>query len=1055
MFITTEVGELMIRFFHIDGTESTIEGLGLQSGAEHETQDGFFYADNFNETLDGGTIYLSPQEKLSFEPFDIVDILGSNIDTKTLLADTIVESQVSYGSSPKYSYQLNLMSKKKEIERIVLPKVSWTKRSLSQNCLQALQELIDDYAPKRCFYDGITQTYKTIYNLDLTSEQEDLLESIKMPELNLNNPTLAEAIDTILSTINAICTVDDSNYIKILELGKRGSEINLGDGHIYRSETTQSAKDYASELDITIQNASQTELTGLENKTRICEYISWRNSDEALLSTENMRIESEKPLYSILSLKICGPVFCRLDLDGGSVTINENVYAEIDIINGTYTWYDSKSGQTLSQTISHCIEEKSIYDALEVEEKKRCVYWKRGENKIEGWTKVYTTSSIWNFSVLENMFDYLGDLEANTMLAYKYGLAVFDSIYPGRATIPNPAFNTFHINKPINLDQWYFKLEYLTESNTRASVGKHLPEKHQSIALVDNQQYPYAEINQLGKLEYQKINRLGNPTMIIYGDYDSESQMPKLGDTIGDFVLIRREMMIYDNHIEFKGILTEHNVNLNYFTGIAARRRSWQVVSASEAFKKELYKKYYCELSFSSKIDTPNDDTSNYFSCEENGFARSLLFRLKSNWGTIPSATPVRSVIVGVNDTPSLSYYQLGLSKYIVGNSIIFTFAFNDNFTVGNYITSTDGLSGGYLQNFYRYTTDEALQTLFYVNLMREIDAADGDFEWLPDRTVLPTSTPEKDRADAQALKAQIKPLVESVDNTQNLFGTSIYNHKDIREIIGLNLQFEFCADTNDIIFGDKFISTQHMISTINSFYNQIKVYASTTNVYRQGDNVAVGSVISGITVNIGNGNTSSLITTSGWNDTNYATYRSYAIADNDGNILVAINKPLNSLTRKTFYLNVIRTRDRNIYTDNGMKTWVNNVPLPQIFDLTFGGYESSRAGEGVFEFSLPDGSYLTLDAINFPAGTEAPDYRVYDIEVRDIFYDYVMTSEAAEAVQMRNDFTLTKVFTGSTYKIRFTKKTTGYFGCYLRDSYYIGLAENPTITFTAIQEGQ
>lgn len=1042
----------MIRFFHIDGTETTIEGIGLQAGTEHATQDGFLYVDNFNETLDGGTIYLTPQDRITFEPFDLVEIVGDNIATKTLFVDTIVETQVSFNPD-KYSYQLNLMSKKKALERVKLPQVSWTKRSLSQNCLQALEELIEDYAPKRCFYDGVTLTYETIYRFDLTSEQEDLLESIKMPELNLNAPTLAEALDTILSTINAICTVDAENYIQVIELDKRGDEINLNDGHIYRTEKTQSAKDYASELDITIQNASQTELVGLENKTRICEYISWRNSDEALLTTDNMRVETEKPLFSLLSLKLCGPVFVRCDLDGGSVLLNDDVYAEIDIVNGTYSWYDSKSGITLNQTISNCVAEKSIYDALSVDEKKRCVYWKRGENKIEGWTKVYTTSSIWNLSVLENMFDYLGDLVANTMLAYKYGLALVDSIYPGRTTIPDPAFNTFHVNKPINLNQWYFKVEYLTESNTRVSAGKHLPETHQNIALVDNQQYPYAEINQLGKLEYQKVNRLGNPTMLIFGNYDEESEIPSLGDTIGDFVLIRREIMIYDHNIEFKGTLTEHNVNLNYFTGIAARRRSWQVVSADEAFKKELLKKYFCEFSFSAKYDDPSDETSDYFSCEENGFARSLAFRLKSNWGTLPSVMPVKSAIVGVQ-TPSRTYYQLGLAKYIVGNSIVFTFAFNDNFTVGNYIANTDGLSGGYLQNFYRYTTDEALQTLFYVYLMREVNPSDGDFVWLPDRTVITSATPERDRADAQALKAQIKPLVESVDITKSLFRTNIFNHKDIRETIGFNMQFEFCSDSSDIIFGEKFISQQHMVATINSFYNQIKVYASTSHVYRQGDALAVGSVISGITVDISNGSGSTLISTSGWNNTDYATYRSYAIADNDGNILVAINKPLNSLTRKTFYLNVIRTRDRNIYSDYAMTTWTGAIPLPQIFDLTFGGYESSTSGLLTLELSKIDGPYATLEDIAMPAG-DSPDYRILDYEVRDLVYDFIMTDLSSDAVQVRTDYTLTKVLVGATYKIRFTKKVDGFSSVYLLDSYTSGLEESPTIIFTLIQSGQ
>ena len=92
----TEVEGLMIRFWHINGTSATVDGKTFY-GQEYDAQDGFLYFDNFNESLDGGTVYLPPQDKIEFEPFDIVEITSGINDSirKTMLIDTYIETQVA------------------------------------------------------------------------------------------------------------------------------------------------------------------------------------------------------------------------------------------------------------------------------------------------------------------------------------------------------------------------------------------------------------------------------------------------------------------------------------------------------------------------------------------------------------------------------------------------------------------------------------------------------------------------------------------------------------------------------------------------------------------------------------------------------------------------------------------------------------------------------------------------------------------------------------------------------------------------------------------------
>lgn len=912
------VEEQMIKFWKANGTEQIIGGE-VYFGNNYDCQDGAVYIDNHNETLDSLTIFLPPQNKIELESFDIIEITGNNINRKTLAIDTFVETQVAFNPD-KFKYTIQTMSKSKLLERVLLPNVSWTKRALSIDLKTALINLLDDYSPKIVAnFSGLLEEYVNKYNWNF-EDYEELLENTKMPEISLKAPTLREAVDTLLSVINCICYLDAENYIKILDLQKRGNAIDTT--KLNRIERSQSSQDYASDLEISVSNASHTSLANVDNLTRACEYIGWRNDENILLTTDNVRLETDKPIYDLLSLKICGLVSGRAVPTEGDMVV-KNIYAEIDIVNGTYSWTDPVSEITLNQTISHCVEEKAIYDSLDVEEKKHCVYWTRGGKEIEGWGKVYTTSSIWNYDVATNMMKYLsGGSDGNSMLGYKYGLTAFDASGGIRIGGLLPATWATYVEKPFDLVNWFFKVEYLTESDVKLKAGKNLPTTHQDLSLVDNQQFPFVDANQLGKLEYSKISRLGNLMMTIHGDFESEDDIPKLGDTINDYVLIRREMQIFDNHIVFKGTMTLNNVNINYFTGLSARKRSWQLATAKESFTKELLKKYYCEFSFNAKThDTPDNDLVDWATCETNGFARSLLFRVLKTWATPPFVLPVKSVIVGTWTVSG--YYQLALSKYVLGNSISFVFGYDDNISVGRYVSNTADFGGGHLQSFYKYTTDEGTQSGYYLHLMRNIDPSDGDFTWLSENTVIDSGSSEFATYESMRAKQRIKPKVNSIDTNQRLFYTQIANNKDNREIVRFNLQFEFCADNKDIVFGEKFIQEQHLIATTRAFYNDVKIYGSTTHKYKEGDKYGIGTEISGITVSIANGNQSSSFTSSGWDTNTYRSLSSYAICDSNRNILVAVNKTVgNSSHRKQVFLNILKSRDRKIYTDTGLRTW-------------------------------------------------------------------------------------------------------------------------------------
>lgn len=943
--------------YDIEITEGEIEydESGTYYGAEHPAIAGAILVDNLNETLDSATILLPPMNDINIKPFDIVEITGDNIERRMYLVDNFIKKQVSFNPA-KYEYTINTMSKTKGLERIILPATSYTKRALSLKVYDALLQLLDDYCPKALFnFAGLPTIYKPIYWFDF-GDYETTLKNTNVPEIQMNDKTtLREAIDTLLATIGCICSVDRNNHITIVDLSKKGSAIDTS--KLSFIEETQSAQDTANELEITIKNASQSSISGVDSRVRAIDYVGWRNSDDALLTTNNARVETQKPIYELLSLKICGMVFGKVQQMGTDVHYNGSVYAEIDIINGTYTWTDSVSGQTLSQTISHCVEEKSIYETLPIDTKKRCVFWERGKNTIEGWSKVYDTSAIWDNNVATNMFEYIsGGTNGNSMLGRKYGTIAFDNDPedPSRGSSLLPTSLYKHtVDKSLNLDNWYFKVEYLTEDDVKMSVSKHLPTNVIHNTLVDNQAQPFVDVRLQAKVEADKINRLGNLTKTIYGEYTSEDDIPTLGDYLDDYTLIRRELSVHDNIISFKGIMSENYVNINYLTSINARRRSWQVVDASQAFKKDLLRKHYCEFSFEAKNNYPLDFTSG----ESRGFARTLVFRLSNTWINAPLALPIKYAIVRL---PSHDAFALDVVKLITDKSITFTFGFLDNTIVSNYISQTNFATGGHLQDFYKYTVgNDATQSSYFIQLARKLSSGDNDFTWAADGAVIDTS-----QSNAQNAKSRIKPLVNYINPIDIVFRNPFYNHKDNREIINFNYQFEFCADTPDIVFAPLFIEQQHMVADTNAFYNQVKVFASTTYVYRQGDSIKQGSEVSGITIAVSDGNDSSKVSTSGWNSSDYLSYRSYAICDNSGRLLVAVNKRVGVNEHRDFYLNVRRSRDSKTFTASSMASWVNEIPstpVPRYEEVYFeftSGYTKNSILNDILQFVIGGNEY-------------------------------------------------------------------------------------------------
>jgi hypothetical protein len=471
----------------------------------------------------------------------------------------------------------------------------------------------------------------------------------------------------------------------------------------------------------------------------------------------------------------------------------------------------------------------------------------------------------------------------------------------------------------INERDVCFKIEYETGADVACQVGKYLPAAINRV-VSDNQSSSYVDCYAQGLAEFSKVNRLGNEMLTIYGEYDDEASSANLGDLYEDNIIFAKEITEYPDVILVKYTATKNYILQNYFTSVKAKSRSWQLAQKSESLTRHDIKKYYCEFSFSKKIDKIllSFDVANYFSTP---FAFYNAAPLNTILATTFDANAVRYPILPASvdangtaiETEETGFgYQLELDTKIVGNSIVLSYGYEDNIVVDRWIKNEDNFL--YVvrnQHLYTYCDVNGENAGGYIYFMTDINPTDNAFAW-PSNGDAPGTT-----LRGQMLACQnLKPLVRYANNEYKTMLLTDTRYKDNREIERMSLQFEFCADTPNIIVGSKFIELQKMINTAgNSHY--LKVYAS-NDTYNVGDDVGhLDTLLSGGATLTGTALTSMKIKV----DADVSTYNSWCITDYLGNLLVAVNGNID-----TIYLNMLNCR-----ADEDMNVYENNVAIGTI----------------------------------------------------------------------------------------------------------------------------
>lgn len=816
---------IRLKYIYVDATDKynyvTDDNVTLNWDGEEEQ----FYFDipNVNATIyfySDGTMYIGNYNDYFYSCYidEFMFLMPKPYETmpklyKHLLVDTITFDRLN-PTQNVWKFKMQLFSETKGLEVIPLPNISITQpldATKKKSITEYLEMYLEMYNPQVKYAVSETQwIYRPKYVL--SDEVKEIFADTYCPDLSLNNPSLRELLNQLFLVKDRIPYVKD-NVIYAMDLTKRGEAFN--EKGITSVFSSMSSENYAHKLKRTYTNALSEENTAIRT-----EFLGFRNSDTALMTLSNMRLETKFPIYKIRKVNLCyyklGHVYtgsqafptlvrdlvflCKQD-----ITKLVKLEQERNILSQDWNNFmqDEPSGED-------CVDQMAQY--------KLCtVGYSIGSNVISGWGTTYKYPQGWwdvTVSYIENIFRILDrnipygvsgfDFVANALDEGERLVFAYDSIQ----NIPAP-FVSSSSSDAKKLKLFFFEVEYECFYNGTVITDK--DNGYKDIAINDNSSNSLTLIEKDGLFQKEKVNRFANEGYTIQAIYDDIDDLQPLGSVYGDDIIIyHREYQVYSNYVKAIYYGTKDYVLKNYFTTVFAKHRPYALMDYGQSTIRAENKKMYLELAkdklyydYSSKIEFNN------FS---NHIGEILSFYKNSDEESV-----INTAFVKHNDNK----YYTDCITFVSGISLCFNMQMYDNLTMGNYIkvfapdmsgsiTQVDDDYTGSIQDFYSIIDDNdtgfSEYLGFYVchtpkitSLDEVFKSDDGDFD-----------------INAIYDKKFELPYMESNEIT-NVIGNTYKINKDNKEVIDMTYQIEAFTNDKDVIISDWMLK----LSNLNGKYDK------------------------------------------------------------------------------------------------------------------------------------------------------------------------------------------------------------------------------------------
>lgn len=635
----------------------------------------------------------------------------------------------------------------------------------------------------------------------------------------------------------------ENNVITAIPLNKKGDAIDTN--KLFFTTNEEKIEDYYSQIRSDVQGVQS------DDSTVITELVGMRAPDSAFLTTDNAVI---KLSHNINYIK---KVTCYVHFD---YYTHKNQFVTAHIHSDTRKSVVEKAEYDLMKV-------SNVANLFDDDLKRMHLYYTRGSNTIEGF----------NYDEGKLLDSLMGKTPLINIVSK---LFLEKQLEEGTAYLPE----NFEDIRDVK-----FEVTYSALDDVSLIVDKN---KNFNSEIRDNQTESFVDLDKFAKSEQLKLNRLGNPTMPIAGRYDRLEDVPKLFDYIGDYILAEKEVVYHSEYIDFKGVLYKNYINRDIFYGVNAKRRTTPLLSGSEAVTRKDLTKIKYKFDFE---DTTEDKTTTRYLLGQiastNYFDEESI--TKPDMKTSIDFKPI-AIAVGTSIFFDLSekYYKLEPDVRKANNSVTINFKFEDNINVG---IKQSGIKtfGGYSQEYVSYTDSYGELYALRIELYDNYTLSDFD----NDKFDLPNSFPDFDKSIL-------------MDNYKFL---SLYSrkNKDGGEILNETIQIEF-NDSENIFVNDRLIDMLPFFQKTKKF---LRIWTSKTQKYnKQNKDVVVTDAemqIDNLEIDYSDFvkfnedfttfNRLMLYN----NDVDLTNVKSWALADVNGNVYIAVNKRnTDAVIPTTIYLN-------------------------------------------------------------------------------------------------------------------------------------------------------
>ena len=547
------------------------------NGIQYDILQGATFAEEFNETLDSGSIIINNVQKIrDLMPYDDVFIYsftdpeykfkGYPFDSdnprpkfyKHLLVDQFTEEVLRLGDREedgRYKYKIELMSETKKLETIQLPNISVTQpiKGEKRSVYKYAEIFVNLYSPtyKKAVYKAnednsavvISNEWADAVRYTLAPELKNIFDNVYSPDFVLNTPTLRALLSKLFLVKDMIPYVQD-DIIYAMDISKRGNKFDANPKYVNIITGSRTSDNHCDNL-----RRNYTDALSRDRSCRSVEYVGFRNSDNTLMTIANMRLELGMPIYKINKIYLCYYKNIKVNYLGAK----DSALASKGVEDGVMLCKQDISKlvklnterNLLSQDWENLQEENPPQNIDDMAKYKFCtVGYDIGSKYITGWGDIYTYPTFWNdnkYTAVQNIvskMDYFYPFgiydEPYVAKQFGEGVSVYstidDSFWTSVVTKKHSQsngsvdmfFNTVEsvfTNPLLKLKGLFFIVDY--EGFYNGTIVHSKKNERDDIVINDNASESLTLIEQDAIYQTEKVNRFGNKALQINARYDN------------------------------------------------------------------------------------------------------------------------------------------------------------------------------------------------------------------------------------------------------------------------------------------------------------------------------------------------------------------------------------------------------------------------------------------------------------------------------------------------------------------------------------------------------